>query len=54
MQMMASGKTLAEIAETLSLSAKTVSTYRTRLLEKMKLKTNAEIICYAIENGLIE
>ena len=54
MQMMAGGKTLAEIAETLSLSAKTVSTYRTRLLEKMKLKTNAEIIRYAIENGLIE
>ena len=54
MQMMASGKTLTEIAETLSLSAKTVSTYRTRLLEKMNLKTNAEIIRYAIENGLIE
>jgi two-component system invasion response regulator UvrY len=54
MQMMAGGKTLAEIAETLSLSAKTVSTYRTRLLEKMQLKTNAEIIRYAIENGLIE
>jgi DNA-binding NarL/FixJ family response regulator len=54
MQMMASGKTLAEIAEILSLSAKTVSTYRTRLLEKMKLKTNAELIRYAIENGLIE
>jgi two-component system invasion response regulator UvrY len=54
MQMMASGKTLAEIAETLSLSAKTVSTYRTRLLEKMNFKTNAEIIRYAIENGLIE
>ena len=54
MQMMASGKTLAEIAEILSLSAKTVSTYRTRLLEKMDLKTNAEIIRYAIENGLIE
>jgi DNA-binding NarL/FixJ family response regulator len=54
MQMMAGGKTLAEIAETLSLSAKTVSTYRTRLLEKMDFKTNAEIIRYAIENGLIE
>ena len=54
MQMMASGKTLAEIAETLSLSAKTVSTYRTRLLEKMNFKSNAEIIRYAIENGLIE
>jgi two-component system invasion response regulator UvrY len=54
MQMMASGKTLAEIADELSLSAKTVSTYRTRLLEKMNLKTNAEIIRYAIENGLLE
>jgi two-component system, NarL family, invasion response regulator UvrY len=54
MQMMAGGKTLAEIAGELSLSAKTVSTYRTRLLEKMNLTTNAEIIRYAIENGLIE
>lgn len=54
MQLMAGGKTLTEIAETLSLSAKTVSTYRTRLLEKLNLKTNAEIIRYAIENGLIE
>jgi len=54
MQLMASGKTLAEIAEELLLSAKTISTYRARLLEKMNLKTNAEIIRYAIENGLIE
>ncbi len=54
MQMMASGKTLAEIAEELSLSAKTVSTYRTRLMEKLNLKTNAELIRYVIENGLIE
>ncbi len=54
MQLMASGKTLTEIAETLSLSPKTVSTYRTRLLEKLNLRTNAEIIRYAIENGLIE
>lgn len=54
MQMMASGKMLTEIAEELSLSAKTVSTYRTRLLEKMNLRTNAEIIRYAIENGLME
>jgi len=52
MQMMASGKTLTEIADTLSLSVKTVSTYRTRLLQKMNLETNAEIIRYAIENGL--
>ena len=54
MQMMAGGKTLTEIAAELSLSAKTVSTYRARLLEKMDLKTNAEIIRYAIEHGLIE
>ncbi|MBE7557030.1 MAG: response regulator transcription factor [Anaerolineales bacterium] len=54
MQLMAGGKTLAEIAEVLSLSAKTVSTYRTRLLEKLNLKTNAELMRYAIENRLIE
>jgi two-component system invasion response regulator UvrY len=54
MQLMASGKTLTEIAEELSLSPKTVSTYRTRLLEKMNLKTNAEIVRYAIEKGLVE
>jgi DNA-binding NarL/FixJ family response regulator len=54
MQLMASGKTLMEIAEVLSLSAKTVSTYRTRLLEKLNLKTNAELMRYAIENRLIE
>ena len=54
MQLMAGGKTLADIAEALSLSPKTVSTYRSRLLEKMDLKTNAEIIRYAIENGVIE
>ena len=54
MQLVASGKTLTEIAEELSLSTKTVSTYRTRLLQKMNLETNAEIIRYAIENGLIE
>ncbi|GIK41816.1 MAG: response regulator transcription factor [Chloroflexi bacterium] len=54
MQLMASGKTLMEIAEVLSLSAKTVSTYRTRLLEKLNLKTNAELMRYAIDNRLIE
>lgn len=54
MQLMASGKTLAEIAEELSLSAKTVSTYRTRLLEKLKLKTNAELMRYALDFGLTE
>ena len=54
MQLMASGKTLAEIAQTLALSTKTISTYRRRLLEKMQMKTNAEIIRYALEHGLFE
>ena len=54
MQLMARGKTVTEIADTLSLSAKTVSTYRNRLLQKMNLETNAEIIRYAIENRLID
>jgi DNA-binding NarL/FixJ family response regulator len=54
LQLIASGKTLTEMAEALMLSSKTVSTYRARLLEKMNLKTNAELIRYAIENGLIE
>lgn len=54
MQLMATGKKLAEIADELSLSPKTISTYRTRLIEKLNLKTNAEVIRYALENGLIE
>lgn len=53
MQLIANGKTLTEIADTLSLSAKTVSTYRARLLEKLNLKTNSDLIRYAIENSLI-
>lgn len=52
--LMASGKSLSEMAETLSLSAKTISVYRARLLEKMKLKNNAEAVRYAIMNHLIE
>jgi two-component system, NarL family, invasion response regulator UvrY len=52
--LMASGKTLSEIAEAMSLSAKTVSVYRARLLEKMKLKNNAEAMRYAINNHLID
>lgn len=52
--LMASGKTLTEIAETMSLSVKTVSVYRARLLEKMKLRNNAEAIHYAISNHLLE
>ena len=54
LRMLASGKSLIEIAESLSISPKTVSVYRTRLLEKMKLKNNAEIAHYAIKNGLID
>jgi len=51
---MAQGKKLSEMAEIMSLSPKTISVYRMRLLEKMKLKTNAEAIHYAISNHLIE
>jgi two-component system invasion response regulator UvrY len=54
MRMLASGKTLKEIADELSLSIKTVGTYRSRILEKMGMKRNAELIHYAIKNRLIE
>ncbi len=52
--MIASGKTVSEIARELSLSVKTVSEYRARLLSKMKLKTSAELTTYAIRNQLVE
>ncbi len=52
--LMASGKSLSEIADAMSLSAKTVSVYRARLLEKMKLRNNAEAVRYAINNHLID
>ncbi|MGB9715319.1 MAG: response regulator [Thermodesulfovibrionales bacterium] len=54
MCMIASGKTLKEIAEQLSLSIKTISTYRSRILEKMNMKSNAELTHYAIKNHLVE
>ena len=54
MHMIGSGKTVSEIAELLSLSDRTISTYRARILEKMKMKTNAELIRYVIENKLID
>lgn len=54
LRMIGSGKTVSEIAVELSLSVKTVSTYRTRILEKMELNTNAEITRYAFENKLVE
>jgi len=52
--LIASGKTVKIIAEQLSLSVKTVSTYRTRLLAKMHMKSNAELSTYAIRNGLVD
>ncbi|MBZ0274411.1 response regulator transcription factor [bacterium] len=51
--LLASAKSVSEIAERLQLSVKTVSTYRTRILEKMSLASNAEIIQYAVRNGLV-
>jgi DNA-binding NarL/FixJ family response regulator len=50
----ASGQAVGEIASTLNLSVKTISTYRTRVLEKMGMKNNAELMQYAIRNTLIE
>jgi DNA-binding NarL/FixJ family response regulator len=50
----ASGRTVTEIGDELALSVKTVSTYRTRILEKMNMKNNAEITRYVLENGLVE
>lgn len=52
-RLIAGGKTASEIAESLSLSVKTISTYRSRILQKMHLKNNAQIIFYAARNGLI-
>jgi DNA-binding NarL/FixJ family response regulator len=53
MLMIASGKMVSEIAGELFLSVKTISTYRTHILEKMKLKNNAEITIYAVQNKLV-
>ena len=53
MSRIASGNTVTEIAEELSLSAKTISTYRARVLEKLGVKNSAEIVQYAIRNGLV-
>jgi DNA-binding NarL/FixJ family response regulator len=54
LKMLASGRTVSQVAETLSLSVKTVSTHRTRLLKKMNMSTNAELTHYAVRNGLVE
>src|SRR5437016_10304942 len=54
LRMIASGRTVSQIADELSLSVKTVSTYRTRILEKMGMTSNAELTHYAIKNELVE
>jgi len=54
MQHIASGKTVGDIAEQLSLSDKTISTYRARILEKMGMRNNAELTHYAIKNKLVD
>ena len=54
MRLLASGKRASEIAERLHLSVKTVSTYRARVLQKLNLRTTAEIMRYAIKHGLVD
>ncbi|HTA63031.1 MAG TPA: response regulator transcription factor [Bacteroidia bacterium] len=53
LQLIASGKTVGAIAEEISLSVNTISTYRTRILEKLNLANNAELMRCAIDNGLV-
>lgn len=53
-RMLGAGMKVSEIAADMSLSVKTVSTYRTHVLEKMNLRNNAEITLYVIKNGLVE
>ena len=53
MCLIASGKTVSEIAETMHLGVTTISTYRARILEKMNLKNNAELTRYALKRGLV-
>lgn len=53
MCLIASGKTVSKIAETMHLGVTTISTYRARILEKMNLKNNAELTRYALERGLV-
>jgi len=54
LRMIASGRTVTQIAEELHLSVKTVSTYRARILEKMNMATSAELMRYALHNHLLE
>ena len=54
MRLLASGRTVSEIAKEMALSVKTVSTYRVRALEKMNMRNNAEFTMYALRLGLVE
>lgn len=54
MLMLAAGKSVTEIAEELCLSVKTISTYRSRVMEKMNMKKNAELTLYAVQNHLVD
>jgi DNA-binding NarL/FixJ family response regulator len=54
LRMIASGLTVSQVAARLSLSVKTISTYRARVLEKMNMKTTAELMHYGIQNGLVD
>jgi DNA-binding NarL/FixJ family response regulator len=54
LRMIASGKAMKEIADELTLSVKTVSTYRRRILEKFEMRSNAELIRYAVQNHLVD
>jgi len=54
LRMIGGGKTVSEIATEIGLSVKTVSTYRARVLEKMKMRTNAELTHYAVRHGIAE
>ena len=54
MRMLAAGKTVSTIGEELSLSVKTVSTHRARILKKMNMRTNADLMRYAVQHGLVE
>jgi DNA-binding NarL/FixJ family response regulator len=54
LRLIASGKMVSDIARELSLSVKTISTYRSRILEKMDMKNNAELMHYAIQHQLVE
>jgi two-component system, NarL family, invasion response regulator UvrY len=53
-KMLASGRTVSQVAADLNLSVKTVSTHRTRILKKMEMKTNAELTHYAVKNRIVE